>query len=457
MAKKKELEIDRPLPSSLDAERSVLGSIVLDGQRFSEVAHLLVPDDFSTDAHRKIFRRMGEMHELTEPIDLSTLGEQLFRNQELESIGGLTYLMSLYDGLPKIIHIEAYAKIVKQKAVLRHTITRCEHVKNLCFDASSDPKEILSSAIEELTTLNDFGDAVKSANPGKVVADYPGGIEAFLRPERGIATGFPQLDDVLYGLQPECVYVIAADTSVGKSSLGMNIATNVAKQGNGVLVFALEMSKEMLVRRMVSAGARVKLHNIMTGMADMVDIESLKEAHQAIIDLPLYIDDDSYCSVTDIHEKIAQHIRQYGIKLVVIDQLQIMDYQTRRKGQPHFRDEREALTYITRHLHQYAKQFKIPIIEVSHLSRARTMRAAKDLRPKLRDLHGSSTIEKDADTVILLYREEMDNPNKPKVRGRAELAVAKNRNGRLGTIHMKFEGEFTSFEETEAPSPDPEN
>lgn len=453
--KAEDVGLEKGLPTSLDTERLVLGSIFRQATAFAEVEHLITPDDFSLEKHRVIFRRMLEMRELGEEIDRITLATHLHAYGELEKIDGLTYLNSLDDGLPEIFHVDAYARIVKEKSVLRQTIFRCQHIMNQCFEANIKPQEILGDAVEQLTELNLFDDKVTSVTPGQVVTEYPGGIDAFLRPQPGIATGFPLLDDVLYGLQPECVYVIGADTSVGKSSLAMNIAYNIVLRGEPVLYFSLEMSRDALVRRMISSRAHVPLHDIMTGEANLVDIQGMKDAFEGIAGLSLYIDEDPYCSASDIRAKTEQHLRKHKIKLAVIDYLQIMDWQSKRAEMPRFRDEREALTYITKRIHQYSKELHLPIILVSQLSRGRTMRSAKDLRPKLRDLHGSSTIEKDADSVILIYREEMDHPTKMKIKGRAEAIVAKNRNGRLGTVHMKFTGEFTQFEETAPPEPEP--
>ena len=381
-----DLALEKGLPCNLDVERMVLGAILTRDPAATDIGGLdLDIEDFSLEKHRRIFRRMKEMHELGEAIDLGTLANELNRYHELESVDGLTYLTSLDDGLPRILNIGAHAKIIKEKSVLRQTIFRAQHLMNLCYAAETHPADLLSDATHELMALNTFTQPLASATPGGVVAAYKGGIDAFLAPPRGMSTGFAQLDDVIYGLQPETIYVVGADTSVGKSSLALQIAFQVSRAGVPVLYCSLEMSKEALVRRLISSEADVALHNIMGGTTKLFEMHTMKVAHENISDFPLYIDDDPYCSAIGFGKKIEQHIRQHKIQLAVFDYLQILDWQG--KGSK-FRDEREAFSFATKQFKQYAREFHIPVIEVSQLSRNRTTRSTKDLRPKLRDLHG---------------------------------------------------------------------
>ena len=442
-----DLALEKGLPSNVDAERFVLGAILMQDTDVGKLE--LTPEDFSLEKHRRIFRRMKEMHELGGPIDRVTLANELVRYNELGSVDGFSYLVSLDEGLPKIFNLGAYAKIVKEKSILRQTIFRAQQLMNECLVAKTSPDDLLSTAVHDLIELNTFTSPLASATARGVVEAYTGGIDAFLSPPPGISTGFAQLDGLIYGLQPATTYVIGADTSVGKSSYSLQLAFQVASAGTPVLYCSLEMSKEALVRRLVSSRAEVALRKIMSGRANLMELHTMKAVHEEIADLPLYLDDDPYCSALTFGKKIEQHIRQHKIKLAVLDQVQLLDWQG--KGSMRFREEREAISFATRQCVQYVKQFGIPIIEVSHLSRNRATRSAKDLRPKLRDLHGSSSLEKDANSVMFIYRPEMDEPARGEFRGRAELLVAKNRDGPLGTIHMKFEGEFTRFRETEAP------
>jgi replicative DNA helicase len=445
-----DLVLEKGLPANLDAERFVLGSVLKQDADVGKIE--LEPADFSLETHRRIWRRMLEMHKNGDAIDRLTLSNELMRYNELSNIGGMSFLTTLDDGLPRIVNLPQWAKIVKEKSVLRQTIFRSQHLMNECLVAETPASEILSNAAHDFIALNSFTQSLASATPGGVVEAYKGGIDAFLAPPPGLSTGFAQLDQALYGLQPATTYVIGADTSVGKSSYALQLAMQVASSWTPVLYCSLEMSKEALVRRLVSSRAGVALHKIMGGKANLVEMQTMKTAHEELANLPLYLDDDPYCSAISFGKKIEQHIRQHKIKLAVLDQLQLLDWQG--KGTTRFRDEREAISFATRQCVQYVKQFGIPIIEVSHLSRNRALRSTKDLRPKLRDLHGSSSIEKDANSVMFIYRPEMDEPGRREVRGRAELLVAKNRDGALGTIHMRFEGEFTRFRETEAPEDD---
>ncbi len=439
------LQLERGLPCNVDAERFVLGSILLEPTAFPSIAGSLAPDDFSLEKHRVIFNRMQQMVELGEVIDRMTLANELLRYKELDHVDGLSYLVSLDDGLPKIFNIASYASIVKNKSSLRRAILVAQHLINRCMIGEEPPNDILAGTSIELEKILSSTAPLPAKSTHEVVQDYPGGAKEFFQPPRGISTGFMRLDNLLYGLQPETIYVIGADTSVGKSSLAWNIAANVARRGTPVIYYSLEMSKESLVRRLASRSARIPLQSMLRNELSMMELDTLEKASEER--LPLYVDDIASLTIHDFRTKTKRYMHEKGVKLAIVDYLQIMQFQG--GTMPKFRDEREAISYATKLFKQSAKDLGIPIIEVSQLSRMRTLRSTKDLRPKLRDLHGSSTIEKDCDTCLLVYREEMDHPGRPENRGFAEVIVAKNRNGLLGTVNMKFSGELTEFYETD--------
>ena len=322
------IALDKGLPSNVDAERFVLGSILLNDSLYIQAAGELQPGDFSLEKHRRIFSRMGELNERGEHIDRVTVANELMRFNELESCDGLSYLVSLDDGLPQILNIDAYIRIVKDKAVLRRIIFASQHLMNRCLMGEEEPDEILAGAEETLLKLGE--DRVKSGlvSPRQVIDEYQGGLNAFLDPSKrvkGISTGFTKLDEKTSGLHAGDLFILAARPSMGKTALALNIAQHVAtKVKRTVAVFSLEMSKESLLTRMLCATARVDSQKFRAGYLSADERKRLQAAASSLVEAPLFIDDTAGIHLMDIHAKLRRTKAEHGLGLVIIDYLQLM-------------------------------------------------------------------------------------------------------------------------------------
>jgi replicative DNA helicase len=437
------VSLDKGLPSSLEAERFVLGSIMLNDSLYIQAAGELRPDDFSLEKHRRIFSRMGELNERSEHIDRVTVANELMRFNELESCDGLSYLITLDDGLPHIANIDSYIRIVKDKSVLRRIIFASQHLMNRCLIGEEEPDDILAGAEETLLKLGE--DRVKSGlvSPRQVVDGYPGGLNAFLDPSKrikGISTGFTKLDEKTSGLHPGDLFILAARPSMGKTALALNIAQHVATKGQKtVAVFSLEMSKESLLTRMLCATARVDSQKFRAGYLSADERNKLQKALFGLVEAPLFIDDTADAHLMDIHAKLRRTKAEHDLGLVIVDYLQLMG------GRGRFENRNQEISAISRGMKMLAKELNVPIIVLSQLNRAPETRQG-DHRPQLSDLRESGSIEQDADVVAFVFREEYYKPNDESVRGKAELILAKQRNGPTGTIDLVFLHEFTKFE-----------
>ncbi|MFN7994670.1 MAG: replicative DNA helicase [Bryobacteraceae bacterium] len=438
------IALDKGLPSNVDAERFVLGSVLLNDNLFIQAAGELQADDFSLEKHRRIFTRMGDLHERGERIDRVTVANELLRFNELESCDGLTYLVSLDDGLPEILNIDAYIRIVKDKAILRRIIFASQHLMNRCLMGEEEPDEILAGAEETLLKLGEARVRSGLANPRQVIDEYQGGLNAFLDPSKrvkGISTGFYKLDEMTGGMHAGELFIVAARPSMGKTAFAMNIAHHVAVKSNQtVAVFSLEMSKESLLTRMLCAAARVDSHKFRAGFLNGQERGRLQEAASQLVEAPLYIDDTAGVHLMDIHAKLRRlQAERRSLGLVIIDYLQLMS------GRGRFENRNQEISTISRGLKLLAKELNVPLIVLSQLSRAPETRQG-DHRPQLSDLRESGSIEQDADLVSFIFREEVYKRDRDDLRGVAELILAKQRNGPIGKIDMVFLHEFTKFE-----------
>jgi replicative DNA helicase len=437
------ISLDRGLPSNVDAERLVLGSILLNDSLYIQAAGELQPDDFSLEKHRRIFSRMGELHERSERIDRVTVANELLRRNELESCDGLSYLVSLDDGLPQILNLDAYIHIVKDKAALRRIIFASQHLMNRCLIGEEEPDEILAGAEETLLKLGEA--RVKSGliSPRQVIEEYEGGINAFLDPSKrvkGISTGFYRLDEMTGGMHAGDLFIIAARPSMGKTALALNIAHHVAsKGGQSVAVFSLEMSKESLLTRMLCAASRVDSQKFRAGYLSTDDRKRLQKAASELVEAPLFIDDSASTHLMDIHAKLRRHQAEHGLGLVIVDYLQLMT------GRGRFENRNQEISAISRGMKLLAKELNVPMVVLSQLSRAPETRQG-DHRPQLSDLRESGSIEQDADLVAFIFREEVYKRDREDLHGQAELILAKQRNGPTGKIDLVFLHECTRFE-----------
>jgi len=438
------LALEKGLPSNTDAERFVLGSILLDDSAFLDVAGILHAEDFSLEKHRKIYKRMVELHERSERIDRVTVANELLRYNELEQVDGLTYLVSLDDGLPHIPNLDSYVKIIRDKAVLRRIITVSQQTMNRCLVGEEDPTQILAGAEETLLKLGEAQIGAGLKTPGEIINSYTGGINAFLDPSkriRGISTGFTKLDEMTGGLHEGELLILAARPSMGKTAFAMNIASHVAtKLNQKVAIFSLEMSGESLLTRMLCAQAYVDSQRFRMGYLNGDERRKLAQASSKLVEAPLFIDDTAGVHLMDMHAKLRRLQNGDGkLGLVIVDYLQLMT------GRGRFENRNQEVSTISRGLKLLAKELKVPMLVLSQLSRAPETRQG-DHRPQLSDLRESGSIEQDADLVAFIFREEVYKRDREDLRGLAELIVAKQRNGPIGKVDLVFLHSLTKFE-----------
>lgn len=435
--------LERGLPSNIDAERFVLGSVLIDDSVFLQVAAAVTADDFSLEKHRRIFARMNDLYERGERIDRVSLAEELMRQNQLESCDGLTYLVSLDDGLPKISNLDGYIRIVKDKATLRKIIFTAQKLIDRCALQEDSPDDILAGAEESLLRMGESRAANSLAAPAQIIEEFQGGLNAFLDPSRrikGIGTGFTKLDEMTGGLHAGELFILAARPSMGKTALALNVAQYVATRlRKTVAVFSLEMSKESLLTRMMCAGARVDQQKFRMGYLNQDERRRLHAAAEELIDAPLFIDDTPGTTIMDIHAKLRRLRNEHGLGLVVIDYLQLMSSRGRAENR------NQEISAMSRGLKLLANELQVPFLVLSQLSRAPEQRPG-DHKPQLSDLRESGSIEQDADLVAFIYREEVYKPEREDLKGLADLLLAKQRNGPTGAIKLVFLKESTKFE-----------
>jgi replicative DNA helicase len=436
--------LEKGMPANIEAEKFILGSVLLNDARFIEIAGTIMQDDFALETHRRIFRRMTELHGRGERIDRVTLANELLRFSELDSVGGLSYLVSLDDGLPAISNLDGYTRIVRDKATLRRIATSAQHLMNRALLGEEDPSAILAGAGETLLRLGESRTERGLATPLEVIQNYAGGLNAFLDPSKrvkGISSGFTKLDEMTGGMHGGELIILAARPSMGKTAFALNIAWHVATRlFQPVAIFSLEMSQESLLTRMLCAAARVDSQRFRTGYLNEGERQKLRAAANQMVEAPIYIDDTAGVHLMDMHAKLRK-LHQGGTKLglVVVDYLQLMS----SKGRVENRNQ--EVSQISRGLKLMSKELDCPFLVLSQLSRATETRVG-DHRPQLSDLRESGSIEQDADLVGFIFREEVYKRDREDLRGLAELILAKQRNGPIGTVELVFLHAQTRFE-----------
>jgi replicative DNA helicase len=438
------LALEKGLPSNVDAERLVLGSILLDDSAFIDVAGLLKLEDFCLEKHRRIYRRMLELHERGERIDRITIANELLRFNELEAVDGLSYLVSLDDGLPRLPNLAGYVKIIRDKAILRRIVETANSLMHRALMADEDPSTLLASAEESLLRLSDSQANAGLLTPHEVIQNFQGGINAFLDPSKrikGTSTGFLKLDEMTGGLHRGELIILAARPSMGKTAMALNIAHHVAcKLHQPVAVFSLEMSNDSLLTRMLCASARVDSQHFRRGYLAEADRRKLREAANDLVAAPLYIDDTAGVHLMDMHAKLRRLKQQSGdLGLVIVDYLQLMS------GHGRFENRNQEVSTISRGMKMLAKELDCPMLVLSQLSRAPETRVG-DHRPQLSDLRESGSIEQDADLVGFIFREEVYKKDREDLKGLAELIIAKQRNGPIGIANLVYLHALTKFE-----------
>ena len=438
-----ESTLERPLPSNLDAERSILGAILLDNSVLNTAIESLKAEDFFLPQHRQVFNQMIALGEAQQAIDLVTLTEELHRRGELESSGGAPYLAALVDGLPRVSNVEHYARIVKEKAMLRNLIHATHNIQQRAFEAEEGADMILDGAESSIFALAE--DRVKAGLlPIKeIVQQNFDRLEKIFREGKsitGISTGYGELDKLLSGLQASELIILAARPSQGKTALALNFAENIAiRGGQPVAVFSLEMSKESLLQRLVASVAQVDAHKFRSGHLNREDWRRMTDALSIISNAPLWVDDAGSTSVLEIGAKARRLKRDKGLSLLVVDYLQLIT------GRGRFNSRQEEVASISRGLKGLAKELQIPVLVLSQLTRAPER---DERRPQLSDLRESGAIEQDADVVMFIYRPNFFKLDMtPEERDMAEILIAKQRNGPTDKVKFVFRSRLTRFEE----------
>ncbi|MEI6668995.1 MAG: replicative DNA helicase [Acidobacteriota bacterium] len=436
--------IDRTLPHNLEAERAVLGAILLNAEAIHHAVEFITDADFFRDAHRRMFAKMMLLAERSQAIDFITLKEELGRTGELDQVGGPAYIASLIDGLPHGINVAEYARIVKQKASLRALIYTANRVLASAYAAEDDAETVIDDAEREIFKIAEgaIHDGFESMSK-LATASFAAIEQAHARKQliTGVPTGFKELDEMMAGLQPSDLIIVAARPSMGKTSLVLNIAQYVGtKKGMTVGFFSLEMSKGQLFLRMLTSEAAIDGHRLRTGFLGERDWPKLTDAMSTLSQSRIFIDDTASIGVLEMRAKARRLKAEHGLDLIIIDYIQLM------QGRGRFDNRVTELGSISRGLKALAKELSVPVVVLSQLSRSPENRPNK--RPQLSDLRESGALEQDADVVIMIYREDMYEETEEN-RGVAELIIAKQRNGPTGSVKLAFIREYTRFENLE--------
>ena len=435
--------VSETLPHSDDAERSVLGAVLLDNRQIHKAQEILTHEAFYSDRHRRVFRALEDLAETGSALDLVTLREALQRSGELEACGGLAYLAGLVDGSARSANVEHYAKIVKEKMVLRELIRSAQQILTSAMRAEGSADQVLDDAekaifhvAEDRLKAGFLSMKVVGERSIKMIEDLTHRRE----PITGIATGFVQLDEWTAGLQPADLVVLAARPSMGKTALALNIASHAAlRHGRAVGIFSLEMSHQQLFSRLLCAEARVDAHRLRTGRIGKDEWQRIIKTFAELSDAPMFIDDTPGIGMMEMRAKSRRLKLERGLDLLVVDYLQLM------RGRGRYESRQQEISDISRSLKEMAKELHVPIVALSQLSRAPEQRSAGDKKPQLSDLRESGAIEQDADVVLFLFREELYKRDDPDLKGKAELIIGKQRNGPTGSLDLHFIREFTSF------------
>ena len=433
---------ERTLPHNLEAERSVLGAILVHNDAFNMAAQIVDAGDFFRDAHRRIFDKMVALNERNQAIDFVTLKEELSRGGDLDAAGGPAYVASLVDGVPRATNVEYYAQIVKEKSTLRNLIYAANKILTNAYEADQEPGVILDEAESSIFAVADDRLKAGFVPMSTLVKESFPKIEQLFEQKRlitGVPTGFVDMDEMTRGLQPGDLIIVAARPSMGKTSLVLNIAQYVAAQPDYTVgFFSLEMSKESLFLRLLTSEAQIDSHRLMSGAIGQKDYGRISHALETLSAMKLYIDDTANIGVLEMRAKSRRLQSEHGLNLIVVDYIQLMS------GRGRFENRTLELASISRSLKGLAKELSVPIVVLSQLSRAPESRS--DHRPQLSDLRESGALEQDADLVVLIYRDDVYNkdPNNPDA-GTAELILAKQRNGPTGTVRLAFLREQTRF------------
>jgi replicative DNA helicase len=439
---------DQERPTSVHAEMTILGAMLVEPVAIIDATMLLKTDDFALDSHRKIYAAMLQLVELGHGVDIVTVTDYLSKKKELDSVGGLPYLASLSEGLPRKLSIESYVRIVRDKSLMRQLLSVCDMGMVEASDQSREALDVLNQVTSRLTEISEHAVTGGLSDIAAIVKDSFGTIDALYEQGRevtGLATHYVEFDRMTSGLQDSELIIIAARPSMGKTAWAINIAENAAVHGQKVVaVFSLEMSKSSLLRRMLASQALVSARNIQQGFIGRDDRDKLINGLEKLMESKIFIDDTPGITLAEMRAKARRLKQQQGkLDLIVIDYLQLMTgSNSNARG---YENRTQEVSAISRGLKALAKEMKVPVLALSQLSRASEQRGG-DKKPMLSDLRESGSIEQDADVVCFIHREEYYDRENEDLKGKAEIIIAKQRNGPTGSIQLAYLADFTRFE-----------
>jgi len=437
-------------PQSLEAEQSLLGSLLIDKDAIIKVADIIIADDFYKGIHQEIFEAMKELYEKREPIDLLSLGNLLEEKGKLKEVGGRSYLMSLTNMVPTSSHVVSYAQIVQKKSTLRRLISAASHIAELGYKENEKVEQLLDQAEQNLFSVSQKYLKRTFISITDVLTETFDRIDELHKESgrlRGIPTHFADLDNILAGLQKSDLIILAARPSVGKTTLALDIARNVAiRSKESVGIFSLEMSKEQLVDRLLCSEAGVDLWKMRTGrltdQGENDDFSKINHAMGTLAEAKIFIDDSANANVMEIRTKARRLQSEHGLGLIVIDYLQLMEGPSGKENRV------QEVSEISRNLKAIARELNIPVLALSQLSRS--VESRETHIPRLADLRESGSIEQDADVVLFIYRESMYQQDLPPDKANlSDIIIAKHRNGPTGRIKLFFDEHFVSFKSVE--------
>ena len=431
-------------PHSIEAEQAVLGGLMLENSAWDQIADVVSEDDFYRRDHRLIFRAITELAARSTPFDVITLSEQLAGINELDNTGGLAYLGGLAKNTPTAANIKAYATIVRERSILRQLIRTGTEIANNAFNPEGrDSAELLDHCEKLVFEIAERGARGKRGfvSIKDLLVKAVDRIETLFQldnPITGIPTGFNDFDEMTSGLQKSDLIIVAGRPSMGKTTFAMNLAEHAAiKSGLPVAVFSMEMPGEQLAMRMMSSLGRIDQHRLRTGRLDDDDWPRVTSAIGMLAESPLYIDDTPAMTPTDLRARARRLAREHGLGMIVIDYLQLMQVPGNKENRA------TEISEISRSLKSLAKELHVPVVALSQLNRGLEQRPNK--RPIMSDLRESGAIEQDADLIVFIYRDEVYNEDSAD-KGTAEIIIAKQRNGPIGTTRLTFLGQYTRFE-----------
>ncbi len=436
------------MPESIHVEKVILGAMMVDPVAITDATMVLASEDFSLDSHQKIYKAILQLVEVGYAVDYVTVSEALAKNRELDSIGGRAYLAELSEGLPRKLSVESYVRIVRDKSLLRQLMSVCDLGMLEAADQTTEALEVLNDVSNRLMEISDRAIVRTFSGIPDIVKESFGSIDQLYEQGReitGLATHFIELDRMTSGLQASELIIIGARPSMGKTALAINIAQNAAiRDGKVVAVFSLEMSKESLLRRLLASEAQVNSRKMQQGFLAKDDKGKLNSALGRLMESKLFIDDTPGITLPEMRAKVRRLKQKEGrLDLIVIDYLQLMGGST-PAGRKGFENRTQEVSSISRGLKSLAKEMKVPVLAAAQLSRSNEQRTG-DKKPLLSDLRESGSIEQDADVVAFIHREEYYDRENEDLKGKAEIIVAKQRNGPTGSVHLLYLSDFTLF------------